>query len=1254
MSARPLLVLLAFLTIHFGWHQTLPAADSPVVISEFMASNAKTLADEDGDHPDWIELRNLTASTVNLEGWFLTDTTNHPAKWRLPSTHIVGNGYLVVFASGKNRSVPGAPLHTSFQLSAKGAYLALVLPDGVTIASDFAPAYPEQFTDVSYGPGIRATTLNLIATGASARFLVPLDGSLGASWTSRSFDDAAWESGPTGIGFATNAALSANGLYAYWPVQEGVGDIASNLVDGGAQGVLHGATWVTDDPQRGTVLSFNGQDSYVEAGGIPFMGQSTSNFTWSFWYKQRSIPNGNAVVLGNRSGGGPGPLQFIKFTPSHFEYYRGGDIGFMAFGIPTGDWQHLAVVKQGPTLTYYRNGSPIGTAEAQGDIDVNPFYWGGDPGASGECADGLLDDISLWTSALTAEQVRQLVAGVSPAGLGGIGPSIATDIRSRMQGVNASAYLRIPFTVADGPTPQSLALRMKYQDGFIAYLNGVEVARRNAPAEPRWDSTATAEHPPAAAAVFEDIDISAHMEALETGANVLAIQGLNLEANNPDFLILPELRAVTVTDLGDRYFTHPTPGAANDAGVLGVVADTKFDPDRGFYDSPFEVTIACSTPGVTIQYTTNGTEPSPTNGWVYSGPIPIRGTTTLRAGAFMPDYETRKTETQTYLFLDQVLAQNGAGLPQDWGRDWQLDPRVVTNAAYAGEFREDMKSLPIVSVVMDPEDFWGPNGIYTQATSRGANYERPGSAELFFPDGSRKGFQINCGIRIIGSASRSGLTPKHGVGLVFKSEYGPSKLKFPFFDDSPVDSFDILYFRPNFNMSWVRTDNSGPLNNGNADGAERTHAIYVRDQFTKESQLAMGQVSAHERFVHLYINGVYWGLFNPSERTDASFAAAYLGGNKEDYDAIFSDPSTVARAVDGDKTAWNTMMTLANQGLSSAAAYAQIQQYLEVTNLADYMMLNFYCATVDWPWQNWNAARRREPGAQFRFFAWDAEYTLETPPWVPDDRTGVGNDPSEADSPARLYQKLRQNPEWRLLFADRAQKHFFNEGALTTHAATARFLKLCDEIQGGIVGESARWGDVVRKNEPYTRDKEWLTEKNRLLTQFFPQRTDRVLAQLKKIGLFPDVPAPTFNSRGGVFTQALRLILSAPSGIIYYTLDGTDPRLPGGMVSSNALVYIEPINVSQPLRILARTLSDGQWSALDEGVYSRQEPAPALTALLANGQIILSWPAAAGDFTLQSAISLADPQWTAVPGVKNRQIIIPLTAPSQFYRLAKP
>jgi len=144
---------------------------------------------------------------------------------------------------------------------------------------------------------------------------------------------------------------------------------------------------------------------------------------------------------------------------------------------------------------------------------------------------------------------------------------------------------------------------------------------------------------------------------------------------------------------------------------------------------------------------------------------------------------------------------------------------------------------------------------------------------------------------------------------------------------------------------------------------------------------------------------------------------------------------------------------------------------------ADYMMLNFYTCTVDWPWQNWNAVRRRSSDGKFIFLVWDAEYTLELPPWVPEDRTTVGTEAREAMSPAKLYYQLKQNPEWRMLFADRAQKFFFNDGPLTTNQAIQRFVKLCDTIDRAIVGESARWGDVVRTTQPYTRDVEWITEK---------------------------------------------------------------------------------------------------------------------------------------------------------------------------------
>jgi len=119
------------------------AADS-LVISEFMANNAHTLADEDGDYSDWIEIYNAGTNTVDLLNWSLTDDASKLTKWRFPSTNLLSGKFLVVFASNKNRRTPGAPLHTNFKLDANGEYLALVQPDGVTIATQFTPTFPPQ------------------------------------------------------------------------------------------------------------------------------------------------------------------------------------------------------------------------------------------------------------------------------------------------------------------------------------------------------------------------------------------------------------------------------------------------------------------------------------------------------------------------------------------------------------------------------------------------------------------------------------------------------------------------------------------------------------------------------------------------------------------------------------------------------------------------------------------------------------------------------------------------------------------------------------------------------------------------------------------------------------------------------------------------------------------------------------------------------------------------------------------------------
>ena len=132
-----------------------PAVAAPV-ISEFMASNTTTLADDDGAFSDWIELYNPDPTPVNLNGWFLTDHATDKKKWTLPAVTLAPQAYLVVFASGKDRRDPAKALHTSFSLNADGEYLALVRPDGVTATTEFAPTYPAQKTDIAYGSALVA------------------------------------------------------------------------------------------------------------------------------------------------------------------------------------------------------------------------------------------------------------------------------------------------------------------------------------------------------------------------------------------------------------------------------------------------------------------------------------------------------------------------------------------------------------------------------------------------------------------------------------------------------------------------------------------------------------------------------------------------------------------------------------------------------------------------------------------------------------------------------------------------------------------------------------------------------------------------------------------------------------------------------------------------------------------------------------------------------------------------------------------
>ena len=189
-----------------------------VVINEFMASNATTLTNAQGETEDWIEIYNASGVATNLEGWYLTDRASDLRQWRFPSAPIGPYGYLLVFASGSGTAVIGSELHASFKLDADGEYLALVKPDGVTVASAYAPAYPPQATDVSFGLRPDTVKTMLVATGAVCRFTVPTSGADGTNWTAAGFDDSAWSSGPRAIGYESSPSNYAALIRSTVPV----------------------------------------------------------------------------------------------------------------------------------------------------------------------------------------------------------------------------------------------------------------------------------------------------------------------------------------------------------------------------------------------------------------------------------------------------------------------------------------------------------------------------------------------------------------------------------------------------------------------------------------------------------------------------------------------------------------------------------------------------------------------------------------------------------------------------------------------------------------------------------------------------------------------------------------------------------------------------------------------------------------------------------------------------------------------------
>jgi hypothetical protein len=293
-------------------------------------------------------------------------------------------------------------------------------------------------------------------------------------------------------------------------------------------------------------------------------------------------------------------------------------------------------------------------------------------------------------------------------------------------------------------------------------------------------------------------------------------------------------------DATDNWYdmAEATPGSTNAMGMSGEVY---FSRPAGIFTSSFSLGLTTESPAATIYYTTNGSEPNEPTAQLYTGLISVANTTVIRAAAFQPGYSRGPVETNTYISLDDVYSQPAlpAGFPDVWhvGFDvnYQVHPDVITG--YADHLEDAFTSIPTMSIVMDLDDLFGlENGIYSNSCWPGGGesgplIENPASVELIKPDGT-EGFDIDCGARMYGAGSRNPEENlKHTFRLLFKGMYGSTKLNYPFFEDSPVEQFDTIVIRGGNNFKW---------NNHGSSEEKRLKAQYIRDNWAKDTQLAMG------------------------------------------------------------------------------------------------------------------------------------------------------------------------------------------------------------------------------------------------------------------------------------------------------------------------------------------------------------------------------------------------------------------------------
>lgn len=771
----------------------------------------------------------------------------------------------------------------------------------------------------------------------------------------------------------------------------------------------------------------------------------------------------------------------------------------------------------------------------------------------------------------------------------GFEDDISLDLEAEAWGINSTVYLRIPFPDGIDPTVlTSITLRMKYDDGFAAFLNGTPIASANAPATLNWNSNSTTSRSDSQALQFQDFDLTAHLELLNPDNNLLAIHGLNQFSNSGDLLIRPQLIATTSENLLSTigYFSSPTPGSINAANntpdPMGAPSGkvTLSEPS-GVKTGDITVELTTENPSV-IRYTLDGSTPN-TSSFLYSAPLTLSDPSQLRARAYEANRSPGPVATGDYAFLDPSLSgylsdipvlimdNFGAGAYPNKGRS--NDGRNIRQRPRQANVMSIFETAPNGQPFSQPATLESRSGCRVRGSSSSQFPRKPLSVEFWDDDDTERKLSP-FGMKEEADWILNAPNPVYDRALIHNPvSFGFAKLIGALAPESKV----IAVFQ-NTDGGKVRpSDLEGLYIFSEKIGRNRAGANFKKlNEFANDGgwMLNIDRMSAipddlpadtiQPNFHAAGPNGI---LQIPDDQQNSGgsqsvddiseYYHSYLNFHSPDGYSILDDQRSIIqsklRAMDA--AVWSPNSSDPLIGYRAHLDPESWARAFTVHNFAknqDAHVLSTYIYQED-P----QSLIQMGPVWDFdRAYTWKGS-ARSTPLWAAD---------------RDWYDGLFDDSDFRQIHQDLWQK--------------ARLETITDTALQNLVDTAATGPNAAQVSASGLRFSTWRSRISSLRT-WVVDRANYLDTRYE--------PLPSLSPELEVFQNSIQVNMTPTAGgIVYFTTNGNDPRDHGGAASPSASIYSAPITVNSRTRMMARTKDGSRWSGPVELNYFRTDDLPQL------------------------------------------------------------